>query len=71
MPASLAGWGGEVPVHVQERRPGDVAGEVELPAPNRRPELPAAVDELVVHGSIVTGPAGGGVSEPNPERSQS
>jgi hypothetical protein len=40
---------GEVLVHVEERRAGDVACEVELPAAPGVTELPAAIDELVAH----------------------
>src|SRR4029077_8345901 len=42
---------GEVLVHVEKRRSGDMPGEVELAALSRRAELPAAVDELVAQGA--------------------
>jgi hypothetical protein len=41
-----------------------VPGQVELAAVARIPELPAAVDELVPHGPIVTVRGSGGVSRP-------
>src|SRR5690348_9877534 len=44
---------GEVVVDVEERGAGDMAGEVQLPAPGGVAELPAAVDELVSHGSTI------------------
>jgi hypothetical protein len=55
----------EILVHVQERGAGNVPDEVELPAPSRVSELPAAVDELVAHDAIVTPRTRGGVCEPN------
>ena len=38
---------GELALHVQERRAGDVAREIELAAAFRLAELPPAIDELV------------------------
>src|SRR5581483_7081837 len=50
MPArALDGPIGEVVVDVEERRPRNVTGEVELAAPTGRSELPAAVDESGAH----------------------
>jgi hypothetical protein len=50
---------GEIFVDVQERRPGDVAGEVELPTSARVAELPATVDELVaVYGAGIPARSG-------------
>ncbi len=47
MPTARTGRGRQIGVHVQEARPRDVTGEVELAAALRLPELPATVDELV------------------------
>ena len=53
-PLALDGEIGQVLVEVEERGPGHVAGEIELAAAARRAELPAAVDEAVAHGEIVS-----------------
>src|ERR1700758_295027 len=45
---------GEVDVDVEERGPRDVTGEVQLAPALGCAELPAAVDELVVHAAIVS-----------------
>src|SRR5206468_2070775 len=42
----------EVGVDAEERRTGEVAGEIELVPTRGAPELPPAVDELVPHASI-------------------
>ena len=44
----------EVFVDVEEGRAGHVPGEVELPTPLRRAELPTAVDELDAHLLTIT-----------------
>jgi hypothetical protein len=62
MPAlALDGQVGKILVHVQERGARNVAAEIELAALIRLAELPAAVDELVAHGAIVTVEGLGGV----------
>jgi hypothetical protein len=69
MPAlALHGQVGEVRVHVEKRCAGNVTLEVELAASVQVPELPAAVDELVAHGPIVTTAASGGVYGETPRR---
>ena len=68
MAPALARRRGEVLVHVQERGAGNVPGEVELPAASGVAEIPAAVDELVAHGPIVTR-AGPAAYSTEPERS--
>jgi hypothetical protein len=47
MPSALTGRRRKVRVDVEEARAGDVTFEIQFPAPLRRAELPATVDELV------------------------
>src|SRR6478736_320655 len=61
MPAARARRRREVVVHVEERRPRNVALEVELTSAGRRSELPSAIDELVAHTRSVTRTRLGGV----------
>jgi hypothetical protein len=53
----------EVALHVQERRAGDVPLEVEPAARAGIGEIPAAVDEAVLHAASVTLTRRGGVHE--------
>src|SRR5881396_3321624 len=47
---TLRAWGRrEIGVHIKEARARDVSLEVQLSAALRLPELPATVDELVLH----------------------
>ena len=60
MATALAGRRREVAVDVEERRAGNVSGEVELAAARRVGDVPAAVDELVVRYQLPSGDGGNG-----------